>query len=269
MSNLSGRQFRLAMEDLHEGIGNWRIWYMLGMAEIRQRYRRSTLGPFWLTLSMGVQAMVMGFLMGYLFNHNFGKFLPYLCVSLVLWNFFVNSINEGAMTFISLSSHIMQVKRPLTTYIAQTIWRNAVIFLHTIVIFFVAALPFQLYPTWEYLYLLAGIPLLVLNVGWITLAAALLSTRFRDVPMMLQNIFNILFWLTPVIYFPQQLGQGPQQLITMLNPLTYILEVARAPFMGEVPSNLAWVCATAVALGGWGITMVLFVRVRARIPYWL
>ena len=40
--------------DIHEGIENWRIWHLMGSAELRRRYARSRLGQFWLTLSTGI-----------------------------------------------------------------------------------------------------------------------------------------------------------------------------------------------------------------------
>jgi hypothetical protein len=62
------RQISLALEDLVKGVRHWRIWYILGISELRQRYRRSTLGPFWITLSADIQVAVMGLLLAYLFS---------------------------------------------------------------------------------------------------------------------------------------------------------------------------------------------------------
>jgi lipopolysaccharide transport system permease protein len=101
-----------------------------------------------------------------------------------------------------------------------------------------------------------------------TLAAALISARFRDVPLLIQNAFNVLLWLTPVYYQPEQLGSRTR-LIIELNPLTYVLEVARAPFLNNVPSLSTWLAAAAVALFGWLLAFALFVRVRSRVPFWL
>ena len=50
------RSFRhesaLALKDLREGVAAVHIWGMLGWQEIRLRYRRSTLGPLWLTFGL-------------------------------------------------------------------------------------------------------------------------------------------------------------------------------------------------------------------------
>ena len=51
-----------AVGDLIEGLARWELWSTLGWHDIRQRYRRSIVGPFWLTLSMGVMVAGLAYL---------------------------------------------------------------------------------------------------------------------------------------------------------------------------------------------------------------
>jgi ABC-type polysaccharide/polyol phosphate export permease len=268
ISSAMQRQISLALEDLVKGVRHWRIWYVLGVSELRQRYRRSVLGPFWITLSMSIQVAIMGFLLAFLFGIPVGRYLPFLCVSIVTWTFLSTSINEGANCFIQMSTTILQIKRPLSTYVMLILWRNAIIFAHTIIIFVVAALAFQIVPSAAYLLIPVGLALLFLNVSWMALASGLLSARFRDVPMLIQNAFNVLLWLTPVYYQPDQLGSRAR-LIVELNPFTYVLEVARAPFLNTLPPLSTWLAAGGIALFGWLLTFALLVRTRSRVPFWL
>lgn len=263
------RQFRLAADDIVAGMRNWRIWFVVGISEVQQRYRRSVLGPFWVTLSMAVQATVMGFLLAFLFRIDVGRYLPFLCISLVSWTFLSTSINEGANCFIQQGTTILQVKRPYWTYMMLVLWRNAIIYLHTIVIFVLAAVAYGIVPGWTYFLVPLGLAVFIANVGWMALAAGILSARFRDVPLLVQNAFTALVWLTPVFYHPDQLGGGLSRLIVELNPLTYIVEVARVPFLNEVPSFRAWMASIGIAIGGWLLAFALFARARARIAYWL
>lgn len=264
----TSKQISLALKDLRDGTHNWLVWYVLGVSEVRQRYRRSVIGPFWVTISMGIQAVAMGFVMAVLFKIDVHRFLPFLCISLVTWNFFSNVLIEGSNAFISMGQVILQIKRPLWTYMMLTIWRNAIIYAHTVLVFLVAALVYDIYPSTTYLMIPLGLLLLLLNVGWMGLAAGLISARFRDVPLMILSAFSVLVWLTPVYYKTEQLGPKARFLIE-LNPLTYVMEVARAPFLNEVPSTLAWSVAAGLAVIGWVATFALFVRTRPRLTYWL
>jgi lipopolysaccharide transport system permease protein len=262
------RDITLALTDLVDGTRVWRPWYMLGVAELRQRYRRSTLGPLWVTISMGIQALIMGFLLSFLFNIDIGRYLPFLCIGLVTWTYISNGVNDAANCFITQGPVILQVKRPLWTYVMLVLWRNALIYAHTIVIFATAAVVYGIFPTQKYLLIPLGLGLLLVNVGWMALIAAILSARFRDVPLLLQNAFNVLLWLTPVFYHPDQLGPRARTIIE-LNPLTHILEVARAPFLNEVPPLSTWGIVMAITILGWLAAFALFARCRARVPYWL
>lgn len=268
MTPVSRKQIARALNDLSQGTLNWRLWYVLGNSEVRQRYRRSILGPFWITLSMCIQVAVMGFLLAFLFGLNVDRYLPFISISIVTWNFLSTAINEGASCFINMSTVILQVKRPLWAYIMLILWRNAIIYAHTIGVFVLAMLVFGSMPTEKYLLVPVSLALLVANVSWMALAAGLLSARFRDVPMLIQSAFSVLVWLTPVYYFPDQLGPRAR-LVIDLNPLTYVLEVARAPFLNSIPPSSTWLAALGIAIFGWMMTFALFARTRARVPFWL
>ena len=261
--------FSLAIYDLFEGVCHWRLWYMLGLNEIKHRYRRSSLGPFWLTLSVGVQVLVMGFIFGFLFEHKIERFIPFLCISLVLWTFLSTTIMDGSNSLVNASSLITQVKRPLSVHILQAVWRNIIILCHTIVIFVVVSLAFGMFPGATWLLAPFGFFIFLANIAWISLFVAILSARFRDVPLIVQNAFTILFWLTPVFYKPEQLGEGTMADLVLLNPLFHILEVVRAPLILQYPSTANWLIAGACAVFGWAITILLFSRARARIAYWV
>ncbi len=64
-----------------------RVWSLLGWQEVRQRYRRSILGPFWLTLSTGAMVAAMGPLYGRLLNQDVASYFPYLAISLAFGSF--------------------------------------------------------------------------------------------------------------------------------------------------------------------------------------
>src|SRR5689334_1527849 len=84
LQNTSRSNLALAIKDLRDGICSIHLWPMLGWQEIRQRYRRSVLGPFWLTISTGTLIAGMGPLYGKLFGHDISTYFPYLAVSFIV-----------------------------------------------------------------------------------------------------------------------------------------------------------------------------------------
>src|SRR5580700_5743480 len=265
---ISENQLERAVKDIWTGLSAWRLWTLFGYNDVKMKYRRSTLGPFWASLSMAAQVFVTGFVMAYLFHMTLQRFLPYICIGLIIWSFLTTIISEGATAFISSAELILQVKRPLFVYLLQVVWRNLIVGAHTIVVFFVVAFVFGLFPGPTYLLVIPGLVLFVLNCVWAAGVVGILSTRFRDIPLIVTNAFMALFWLTPVVYELDQMS-GTMKTLISYNPLYHVLEVFRAPLLLAEPSAVNWLVATGVALIGWIFLILLFARTRKRIPFWL
>lgn len=268
VSRVGRTQLEKAIDEIADSLRAWRLWTLFGNLDVKLRYRRSLLGPFWATLSMAIQILVTGLVMGYLFRSPLQRYLPYLCIGMILWGVFTGMLTEGAMAFVSAVDIILQVKRPLFIYVFQVVWRNLIIGAHTIVIFFVVAVIFGVFPEPVYLLEIPGLLLFVINCGWMAAAAAILSTRFRDIPLIITSLLTAIFWLTPVLYEPDQMPRK-MQIVIAFNPLTHIVQVARAPLLLGVPSTVNWLAAAASAVVGWSLVILLFARSRRRIPYWL
>src|ERR1700742_3937315 len=142
MLGIAENQLDRAVKDIWTGLNAWRLWTLFGYNDVKMKYRRSTLGPFWASLSMGAQVFVTGFVMAYLFHMTLHRYLPYICIGLILWNFLTTMISEGATAFIGSADLILQVRRPLFVYLLQVVWRNLIVGIHTLAIFFVVAFLF-------------------------------------------------------------------------------------------------------------------------------
>jgi len=112
-----------------------------------------------------------------------------------------------------------------------------------------------------------GFALSVICLSWMALVAAIISARYRDVPLMVQNALNILFWFTPLMYFPEQLHS--KRFIVDYNPFTHIIALMRGPLLGDTPTLNDWLVVLAIAVIGWAATFLFFARFRSRIVYWL
>lgn len=261
-SNLS-----LALQDLKSGIGSIYIWPMLGWLEIKQRYRRSVLGPFWLTLSSGVMIAGMGPLYSRLFNLDLSTYLPFLATSLILWTMITGLINESCQVFIAAEGFIKQIKLPYTVHVMRVIWRNMIIFAHNLIVIAVVLLIFP--PSWGWHLLLfpLAILLIAVNAIWLGLLLGLLCARFRDIPPIVGSLLQVTFFLTPVMWKPEMLGR--YQWTLAWNPLHYFLEIVRAPLLGQAFDPQIWAGAAVITIGGYALMLAMFSRFRARIPYWV
>jgi ABC-type polysaccharide/polyol phosphate export permease len=259
--------FALAARDIWQGVGSLHVWAMLGWLEIRQRYRRSILGPFWLTMSTGVLVGAMGPLYGKLFNQDISGYLPFLAIGFVVWLFLSGLINDACTAFITAEGYIKQMKLPLTVHAMRMVWRNLIIFAHNAVI---VALVLVVWPPALTAHLLL-VPLAVLLIAanglWIGISVGLVCARFRDIPQIIASLVQVAFFLTPIIWQAGMLGR--YQWAAQWNPFYHFLELVREPLITASTNWTSWGAALGITAAGWLLTFVLFARYRGRIAYWV
>ena len=254
--------------DLVKGARLFQIWGGLAYLEIRQRYARSIIGPFWLTLSMGVLIAAMGPLYGALFGQSISGYIQYLSVSMILWGFISGTINEAGSVFISAEGYIKQVTLPLSTYVLKLVTRNLLILAHNAVVAIVVLwfLPPSHFST---LWLMpAGLLLVIANLCWFVLLVGMVSARYRDFPQLVTNVVQVMFFLSPIMWKAEMLTAN-QRFLADINPLFHLMEIVRAPLLGNPINPLSWIFCIGMLIIGGAISFMAFVRLRARVPYWL
>jgi len=256
-----------ASNDIFCGIMLARVWTMLAWQEIRQRYRRSVLGPFWLTISTAIMILGIGVIYGSIFGSTRSKYLPYIAMSFVIWQLLAALLNEACQAFIVAEGYIKQIKLPLSLHVLRVVWRNLIIFAHNLPII-VAALFVSRPPlSWELLEVPLGVLVLALNGVWAGLLLGMLCARFRDIPQIVASIVQLAFFVTPVMWEASMLKS--HRWVLSVNPLYHFMETIRAPLLGSAPSSGSWLVVISITIVGSLITLLVFKRFRARIAYWL
>lgn len=243
--------------------------FLLAKADIRQKYRRSSLGPFWITISTGVMIACIGLIFGGLFKSPMADFLPFLTAGLIFWTFISGCLLEATQVFVNAEAIIKQLPIPLFTHVLRMVIRNFYILLHNILIFPIVLLFVQRGINWNAIYFIPGLLLLIANILWISLLLGVICTRFRDLTQIVASFLQIFFYGTPIIWLPSLLPQRTSLMILEPNPVYHLLEIVRAPLMGNSPSFPNWLISSLFALIGWVLTIFFFDRFRKRIAYWL
>jgi len=257
----------LAVEDIVYGLWHWQVWGLMGWQDIKKRYRRSLLGPFWLTLSMGILVGTLGVLYGGLFGIPIDDYLPYITLGFLTWGLISGSITDGCRVFIGSAQFIKQIEFPFSTFVYWMLWRNFIIFGHNFVIYLIVAVVFGIWAGAAALLVLPGLVLVAANAVWVGLLLGMVCARFRDVPQIVTSLLRPVFFLTPIIWKPELLGK--RMGFVDMNPFFHFIELVRAPLLGAVPETLTWTVVLAITAGGWFVTFLFFRRFRSRIPYWV
>lgn len=256
-----------AIADMIEGFKLWELWCSLGWHDIRQRYRRSIVGPFWLTLSMGIMVGGLAYLYAGLFGQDVETYLPYVATGIIIFSMISSLASEGSLVFIGSSALILQLRAPLSIYVYQMLWRNLLIFAHNISIYALILLFVKIDLGWNFFLAFVGLFLVLLNGFWVGLTLGGLSARFRDVPLIVASVMQVAFFLTPIFWTPGSLPN--RALFVHLNPFYYLIEVVRMPLLGKTPPLSIWLVVIGFNVAGAVVATFFYARYRSRIAYWV
>jgi lipopolysaccharide transport system permease protein len=258
---------RLAVRDIVEGFRLWRLAWSLGWLDIRLRYRGSILGPFWLTLSTAIMIGALGVLYSALFHIDVHTYLPFLALSQVLWFFIATLVGEACTCFTQAEGMIRAIRMPLFLHAIRTLIRNLLVLAHNIVVIVVVDIIFLVWPGWHALLVLPGFAVWAIDGLAICLLLGAFCARFRDVAPIVASVMQIAFFLTPVIWQPEQLGRHAVWL--PLNPFFAVMDIVRAPLLGYAPSGTVWLAAMIDSLLLSGLSWLMFLRARGRVAFWV
>ena len=266
------KTFGRAWGDLAEGFGKRELWLHLGWQDIKQRYRRSVLGPIWITIATGTMAVALGGLYSTLFHLPLAEHLPYVTLGLIIWNLINASILEGADVFVANEGLIKQLPTPLSVHVYRLVWRQIILFAHNIVIFVIIAIIFPQPWKWTDLSFIPALAIIAVNCVWVALCFGILATRYRDISPLLFSLVQLLFYVTPIIWNDatlRQQGAGTWAKIIEFNPLLHYVDIVRAPLLGADQEMRHWVVVIVLTIVGWIVTAFAMRQYRARVPYWV
>jgi lipopolysaccharide transport system permease protein len=162
---------------------------------------------------------------------------------------------------------ILSIRMPLSVHALRVVIRGLLILAHNVVVIVVVDVWFSLWPGAFMLMAVPGLALWMLDAFAVALLLGAIGARFRDIPPIVGSVVQIAFFVTPVIWKPQQLGVHAW--VLPYNPFFALLEVVRAPLLGYLPSAETWLMAVVYSLLLLGVTWSLMVRARGRVPFWL
>lgn len=260
---------RPGWEDIAAALRKYHLAATMARQDISTRYKRSRIGAFWITIGMAISIGCVGLIFGQLFKIPVREFLPYFATGSILWGFISSCLNGGSGVFVSSSGIILQVRMPLFVHVLRLMQKEAIIFAHNIAILPVMFMVFPYPFGWGVLLAVPGFLLLVVNLGWMVLVLGTVCARFRDIAQIVQNAVGVLYFVTPIMWNPALMPERAGDLMLSLNPFYHLVNIVRAPLLGEFAPALNWTVATAMALGGWLFALLVYGRFRNRIAYWL
>ncbi len=261
--------FGPGFEDIIMSFKDSRLPFFLAYSDIRQRYRRSSLGPFWITISMGVTIACIGIIFGNIFKSPMRDFLPFLTTGLILWCFISSVLTEATTVFPNAEGIIRQLPIPLFTHIYRMIMRNIYILGHNILVLPIVYLCVGKAVSSQCLLFIPGFLILLVNLAWMSLVLSILCARFRDLTQIVASLLQIFFYITPIIWMPSLLPTRASLMILEPNPFFHLLAIVRNPLLSQPTTISNWVISCLIGVLGTVASIIFFNIYRRRIAYWI
>lgn len=261
------RDRQYALEDIRLGLRAYELWLFLGWREVKKGYRRSIIGPFWVTLNMGIMVAALGALYSQILKIDIHTYLPFLTSGFIIWGMIGGTLTAACDSFISAANSIRQTRMPFSLYVFQFVWKNLILFAHNFTIFIVVALIFGVWPNSNTLLFLPAMLILLLITTFSAMILGPLCARFRDIPMIVASAMQVIFFVTPVFWSPSAIPDRAVFLI--FNPFYHLIQIAREPLLGKTGSVLNWSVSIFIMVALGALSLWFFSRCRTRIAYWV
>ncbi len=253
--------------DLVESFHARRLWWSLAWQEIRGRYRRTVLGPFWITIGLATLVAMLGYIYPSLFGQTADDYTPYLTAGFIAWYFISSFMTEGCFSILNATNSIKQIKVPITLFCFQTVARNCIVFAHNFLVFVAVALIFGL-PLKPVTLLVIPATMIYVGTGLgAGVVLAILCARYRDIPQFVATVMQMLFFLTPVFWRADNLPERAQ--FILFNPFYHYVEIFRAPLLGTAPAMASWLVTLGCMVFFFIAMLVVLTKYRHRVIFWI
>jgi lipopolysaccharide transport system permease protein len=256
-----------AVADFRDGLGQWRLALRLARLDLRNRYRGSVLGPLWMTASAAVMIAGLGLVYGALFRIPLADYLPHLAVSLIVWQWISGCAMEACVALTGAEGVIRQVRLPYTVHALRLLFRQSLTAAHSLPLIAIVFVIFGHLPGPEALLAAVGLGLILVNILAGSLLLGMVCARFRDVAQIVSNAVQFAFFVTPILWKAELLGDRAVWLV--LNPFYVLLETVRGPLIAGGGPLWVWPVALLYTAALVAVSAAFFARFRARIAFWV
>ena len=213
--------------------------------DLKNVYKQTVLGPLWIVINPFLSTFVFTVIFGIIANistDGIPQFLFYMSGN-ILWSYFSNCFNRASSTFLSNARIFGKVYFPRLVMPLSGIIYNSITFLVQFVMFaiLVAVYAFtgaNVHPN----LLVLALPVILIHIAFLGTGTGLiissLTTKYRDLNVLVSFGLTLWMYLTPVVYPVSQIPES-YRWIMLLNPVAPIVETFRFTFLGS--GSFEWI----------------------------
>ena len=259
----------LAIRDFFMTLNNFSSWSYLSYFDLKLKYRRTFLGPWWVVIGIAISASAMCFLWSTIFNLEWKDYLTYLFSGFIIWMWISQIVIDAPEVFTGAASrYIKAYPNPPIFYVFRKCYLTLLLFFHHIPLILVITFYVNGKIELSNLFLLpCGLFLVFLNAILFTVNIGMVAARYRDIDPLIKSLMPPMLLLTPVLWKPEMLGQYIHY--TYYNPFTYFVGIIRNELIGLEFDQKIWIGAIFITIVQVLIYIILYSKKSKRITFWV
>jgi ABC-type polysaccharide/polyol phosphate export permease len=245
-----------------------KLWLTMAWLDVVQSYRRSFLGPMWITLNMAIFSVAMTLVYGAIFGIPTKEYSAYIITGMIGWTWVAALLVEVGNTFIVYGSYV----KSTTIDKGQMVWamafKQVIVLAHNMIIFVLAVAVGVVHLDYYTLLFIPNAVLFFLISVPLTGCLSILFARYRDLPRLVASTMVVIMLLTPVFWQPAMIT-GWRQALIHLNPVYYAIEFLRRPLLGLPPDPVISCVFLALAALIWIFGRLFCRRYLRYVAFWI
>ena len=257
------------MTDMSAWIEVFRLGWIMGYQDYKMSNAGSRLGRYWPTIGMAIRIAFIGTIFSVLFNSSRGDYLPWLASGWIVWGFISSAFQRSANAYVSSKAIMLSLPLDKRSFVAQVIIKEGLSLMQNLPIMLTVVVLFSINLGWQVsLFIPAAIitSLFLMGMG---LMLGPLVARYRDFGPFISSILGVMFFVLPIMWRPQDLGDGITRILVGFNPFYHYLQLVRLPLVNEVPTLANWSLATLGALLAISIGLLIHKKTIDKVVYWV
>ena len=238
----------------------------LAWFDIKIKYVRSTLGPFWITLSMIILIGGLSFVFVSLWGIPLKRTMPWIALGIIMWNYISNYIDESSTLFVD--GRILNIKIAPLKLIIINVFKHFIILLHNSVVIVAVIIFFDIKITANYFYLIFSFIIFFINSISFGILFGFLCCRFRDFILIIRNAIYLIFLMTPIFWMPEVL-KGNRMYLADFNIVYQIIQSFRDPILGNPLTNYTITYLSIFTLVTAILSIIIYKKYHKRIVFWI
>ena len=229
--------------------------YSMAKRELRGRYQKSVLGFLWSFISPLCQIAVFTIVFTFVFPSNIPNYYIYLMAGMIPWQFFSDSISQGAGSVIQNADMTKKIYFPREVLPISNVTAKFVNLLLSMLVVFGFILFSKVGFSWHIVMLpYALIVEYAISLGF-ALIFACITVYLRDMEYVVNVILMAWIWATPIMYAPEAvIAQFPWlETVLRINPMASVMYLYRdVLYYHQIPTTID-ICLPLI----WGIVLLV------------